>query len=288
MNKKIIIYIIIIIIVFVIAGVGLFVLLKNSNGVNSNLNINNSKPSPTPIVFIYEPTQYDKENCAKTKEEAGCLKIGFYNWSLSNFYDATKEDNLTKCNELVESKKEACIYSVAITSNVLEFCAGIKAQAGCEMEIVSKQNSWDACKVLTTSDSQRGCFGLYINNNKIKGEALCDTVPKEDKALCLEMYYMSMASGSYNPFYCEKLADLEAKRSCYHSLPLDFDKDLLVDVLETGTYHTDEKNKDTDGDGLMDGEEVFKYKTNPLKADTDGDGYSDGEEIKSGHDPLGK
>ena len=69
MNKKIIIYIIIIIIVFVIAGVGLFVLLKNSNGVNSNLNINNSNPSPTPIVFVYEPTQYDKENCAKTKEE---------------------------------------------------------------------------------------------------------------------------------------------------------------------------------------------------------------------------
>lgn len=292
MNNKIII--IIVIVIIALMGVGMFLFIKNINfiGTNSGVYINGNvktSQSPIPTPYPYIPTAFDKENCPKTKDENGCLKVGHYNWSQMYQYEITKSGDIKNCEQLEkDSEIESCKYTIAITSKNIKLCSELKEVGDCEIEIVKQQNDWNACKIIADLNSQKKCFGGYVNNNRNLGEALCNEVPREDKLLCLDIFYFSIAMGDFDYTSCRKISDKAIAEKCLENLPSDADGDDISDYKEVNMYHTDKNKKDTDGDGLGDYDEIFKYKTNPIKSDTDGDGYLDGEEVKNGYNPLGK
>lgn len=292
MNRKIIIYILIIVIVLALFGAGIFLIIKkpinNSAGINSGINNINSKPIPTPIPFKRLTTAEDKEKCPKTKDEAGCLKLGYYAWSQANFNEILSEKDMKRCKELELKNKESCLYHIAVVDKKIELCEGLSNEDTCKLEIVKGQNDWNACNTLTDASSKELCQKNYVLLKKAEGDVLCNAVPKEDKQLCLNYYFYSIAVGKFDYVSCRKIIDKKMLDECLSVMPADSDGDDISNFSENNVYYTDSNKKDTDGDGLSDYDEIFKYKTDPLKPDTDGDGYNDGEEVRSNHNPLGR
>ena len=192
------------------------------------------------------------------------------------------------CEQLEEKRIDLCKYQVVLNKNNIALCKDVVNKALCELEITIKKNDWNACKTLGDIDSQEKCFGLFINNNRSRGESICDAISSSDKAKCLDMYYYSYALGNYDYVICRKISNKTLSAQCLKNMPLDSDSDDISNYKENNIYYTDPNKKDTDGDGLSDYDEIFKYKTDPLKPDTDADGYNDGEEVKTNHNPLGR
>ena len=285
--KKTIIVVTILIVVS-LASFGIFWFISKKPGIFPSVNINSTNANTNQQgIHSFEPSEQDKISCASTKDEANCLKIGYYSWSRSEVSGAIVSNDFAKCDALTQKNEiDNCKLQIAIAKKDLALCDQISMSIDCKAKIILARNSWNDCKLIGHTKAIDDCFGFVATNNKTKGEEFCNTVPKEDTILCLDVLYGIMAKTSFNYFLCKKISTPQGVSSCLKSLPPDKDGDEASDYMEENIYRTSTEKKDTDDDGLGDGEEIFVYKTNPLQSDTDNDGYDDGTEVKNGHDPL--
>jgi len=108
-----------------------------------------------------------------------------------------------------------------------------------------------------------------------KGSKVCEEIEEvDDKNLCYDWYYLTLADQETKKELCEKIVEENFKRVCFKLIEqktqgiefyfqLDSDGDRVDDLNELG-LNTNPFLKDTDGDKISDSEELWTYHSDPL------------------------